>query len=622
MSYGGEILVHPAMSSPMLSRVTYPDDPGASRYGGGEGAMAFVYDLIGGGGDRGDRLREDYITHETAMTYSAVWACVRVISQSLAGLGWSVYERKPSDPRFKMPLEYDVSWLLGLQTGPEHSAFCWREVMLKDALTWGNGYSEIERTPAGRPYWMHYLSAPRVTPMRDGGQLLYEVDNGPGNDPTYLMPEDVFHLKGPGPDGLAGWDMIALFRRAIKLGLSEERYGDQFFSRGPMPGGTVTIPGNMTNEQRKEFRRSFEEVYAGARNMHRIIVLSNGVAFTPASLPNDSAQFLQSRRFQVSEVCRIYGVPPHKLADLERATFSNVEEQERAFVTDCLLPWARRLESEADLKLFGPVNRGRRFTKLNLDALMRGNSTTQTATVTQKVNSGINTVNEAREFFDLNPIEGGDTPLIQGAMVPLENAVNPPEPPAPAPAPRPGAPPSSNGKAAPSENGQAMPAGAKGGDLEAALLPVFAEATGRAARRGEHRLADARKRCKDQAALSARAEKFLAEHRQYLLEACLPPARALAELSGATPSAACAGLNVWAERYLGLLASRLATDEAPDMVFSGSDLDAADLCEAVLCACAANRREPPATPRGRVVTKTVLRDERGRIAGIREERLP
>lgn len=418
------IIVRPGTPA-VEARVTAPLDPGSSAH---QGALTVAYDMLGWG----DAWREQRVNHDTAMTYSAVWGCVRVISQSLAGVGWHAYERKPDDPRFRLPIEDDVAWLLALQSNPEMSAFDWRQVMLKDALTRGNGYAEIERTNSGKPAWLWRLEPDRVEPVRDeAGSLWYKVENGPGREPSYLRPENVFHLKGLGPDGLVGWSVIAMARRSIELGLAEERFGTDFFSRGPMPGGVVTIPAKLNETQRKEFRRSFEEVYSGARNAHRVVVLSDGVTFSPADLPNDDAQFLESRTFQVGEICRWYGVPPHKLADLSRATFSNVEEQERGFVTDCLLPWARRLESEADIKLFGPVKRGRRFTRLNLDALMRGNSQTQTDTVTKKVSSGINTVNEGREYFDLNPIPGGDTPLIQGAMIPLVQAINPPDPPEP-----------------------------------------------------------------------------------------------------------------------------------------------------------------------------------------------
>lgn len=422
----GSLTVYPGMTPPIEARTTSPSDPG--EYSSAQrGALAYAAWSLG----VSDLWGEYNVNHDSALTYSAVWACVRVISESLSGIGWHAFERKPENQRFRFPILDDVAWLLQLQANPETSAFDWRQVMLKDALTWGNGYAEIERTNSGKPLWLWQIHPSRVEVIRDdNNRLWYEVDNGPGEQKSYLRPENMFHLKGVGPDGIVGWSIVELARKSIQLGLQEESFGSDFFSRGIMPGGIVKIPGTITHDARNEYRKSFERLYSGQAAHHRVVVVSGGVEFTPTTLPNNDAQFLESRTFQVQEICRWYGVPPHKLADLVRATFSNIEEQERAFVTDCLLPWARRLESEADIKLFGPVKRGRRFTRLNLDALMRGNSQTQTDTVTKKVASGLLTLDEAREYLDLNPYEGGlgETPLIQGAMMPLERVLEEPEP--------------------------------------------------------------------------------------------------------------------------------------------------------------------------------------------------
>lgn len=429
----------PASATP-VEAAAYPADPGRVP-GASSDWSAYAMHFLGLSRD------DDTVTHARALAYSAVWGCVRVITQSLCSVGWHAYERSP-DGRRRTPIENNEAWLIDFQANPEMSAFSWREVMLQHAIIWGNAFSEIERRGDGRPNWLWPLPPDRTSLVRDpdDGSLWVVVVDERGQVLSTVPYRDTFHVKGMGPDGLVGYSVLELASRTISLGLDAEGFGAKFFSRGPMPGGVVTVPGTMKLEQRREFRRSFEEAYSGRRNAARVVVLSDGTTFGPWSMPNTDAQFLESRTFQVQEVCRWFGVPPHKLADLARATFSNVEEQERAYVTDCALPWARRLETEADIKLFGPVSRGRRFTRLNLDALMRGNSTTQTDTVTKKVNSGLLTVNEARDYFELNPIEGGDTPLIQGAMVPLEQVVSPPEPePAPEPAPAPPPPPPGEG---------------------------------------------------------------------------------------------------------------------------------------------------------------------------------
>jgi len=392
-------------------------------------AASYAYHLLG----YGEAWRER-ITPHTALTYSAIWACVRIISQTLASIGWHVFERMERGAK-RLSINDNIAWTLGMQANPEMSAFEWRQVMLKDALLWGNGYSEIERTNGGKVLWLWRIDPSRVCPERDeNGRLYYRVQNQMGPD-SFLDPSRMFHLRGMGPDGVVGYSVVEMARRSIELGLQEERFGSEFFKRGPMPGGILTSPTKLSDEQTNKLRESFQRVYGGMENAGRVVVLSGNMAFAPLTLPNNDAQFLESRTFQVNEICRWFGVPPHKLAELSKATFSNIEEQERAFVADCLLPWARRMESEADIKLYGSVTMGRRYTRLNLDALQRGNSQTQTDTVTKKVMGGLMTPNEGRAYFDLNPDPAGDVLITQGQMIPLERAIEEPEPPPPPPEP-------------------------------------------------------------------------------------------------------------------------------------------------------------------------------------------
>jgi HK97 family phage portal protein len=411
------------MHQDIESRETTPEDPGRSSHNDGH-----LYFLDGFRVPQSDPP----VDERTALTYTAVWACRRVISQTIACLGWHVFERS-EDGRTRKPIEDDVAWMLGMQASPELNAFEWRQVMINDALG-GNAFAEIERTGSGRPNWMHRICPSRVTLYRDDlGRLLYEIRNQ-GADSTYLRPEDVFHLRGPSPDGLVGYSVVQMFRRSIGLGISTERYGRTFFDRGPMPGGVLTAPGTIKKDARDELRESFQKIYGGAENAGRIVVLWGDMKFQAADLANDDAQFLQSRGYNVYDICRIYGVPPHKVAQLERATFSNIEHQSIEFVQDCILPWARRLEVEADIKLYGRINRGRRYTRLNLGTLLRGDTAAQTAAVKDRVSAGLYTINEGREYLDMDPDPQGDVLLVQGAMTTLDRVINPPEPPRPAPA--------------------------------------------------------------------------------------------------------------------------------------------------------------------------------------------
>lgn len=389
------------------------------------------------------------VNNYSALTCSVVWRCATYIAQTIASLGWHQFEGTPGETGKERVFD-DISWLLDTQASPEMSAYSFRETMVMTAALRGNAYAEIDRDGFGRPRWLWYLDEERVSLRRtDGGQLYYRVDNGVGEEPTYLPPENVYHLRGPGPDGLVGYSVIGLARESIRLALQTEKYGDTYFRRGPMPGGILELPGPVKQEERRAMQQSFEQSYGGAKNAGKVVVVSGGVKFSPLSLPNEDAQFIESRKFQVNDICRWFGVPPHKVFDLERATFSNIEQQSIEVVQDCLLPWCRRLETEADIKLFGRVNRGKRWTCLNLNTLLRGDSATQTANLVQQVNAGLRTPDEARDQLGLNPLPDGlgGEPIVQGAMVALETALNPPEPPAPAPKPADGGPAEGDGAA-------------------------------------------------------------------------------------------------------------------------------------------------------------------------------
>lgn len=420
------LVIHQGYDSPVQARATVPDDPG---YSSSTPRDWFVLDMMGS-------EVEQPVNVNTAMTFSAVFGCVRYISQTLASLGWHVYDRQGE--RSKVVIEDDTAWLLGMQASEEMNAFEWRQVELKDALTWGNGYSEIERDGYGRPYAMYRIDPWRVCPDRDSrGRLIYEVQNGSGVHNTILDPSSVFHLKAIGSDGLVGYSIIEIAKRAIELGMQQGTFGQSFFRRGPMPGGILKMTGHVKEEERKAARKSFEDSYGGSKKAGKVVVVSGGMDFVPLPMPNQDAQWLESRSFEVEEICRFYGVPPHKIAKLDRSTNNNIEHQSIEAVQDCLLPWARRLECEADVKLFGRKMRGRRFTRLNLKSLLRGDSKTQTENIRTLVTGGVMTPNEGREYIDLNPMDNGDVLLVQGAMITLERAVEGDPEPAPAPTPEP-----------------------------------------------------------------------------------------------------------------------------------------------------------------------------------------
>lgn len=366
----------------------------------------------------GGRQAGEIVNSDTAMQVAAVWACVRVISETIAALPWHVLEKVP-DRNGRMRRERrdgDVAWLLGVQANPEMSALALREAIIAHALTWGNGYAEIERTLDGRPKWMWLITPDRVTSERlPGGGLQYRVSNGSGSD-TILAAADVFHLHGPGFDGISGYSPIAMARRSLGLSMALENFGAKFFQNGAHPGLVLEHPGKLSPEAHKNLSDSIAK-QIGGDNALRPFVTEEGIKVHPMTIPPEEAQFLESRKFQISEICRWFRVPPHMIADLERSTFSNIEHQAIEFVTHTLMPWAKRLETEADIKLFGQVNRGRVYTRVELNGLLRGDmkSRFEAYAIARHLS-----LNDVRELEDLNPVEGGDDYLAQINLAPVD----------------------------------------------------------------------------------------------------------------------------------------------------------------------------------------------------------
>jgi HK97 family phage portal protein len=359
------------------------------------------------------------ITHDTALRYSAVWGCVRVIAESLAQMSWHVYRRTTGGGK-EMMTQHPVDWLLHRQWNPELSAFGGRETLIAWALTWGNGYAEIERDAAGRAVWLWPIAPDRVKVERTAaGALVYDVTNH-GEPNSVLAAEDMLHLHGLSFDGVTGYSVIALARESIGLGLATERFGAAFFGNGSHPGGVLEHPGKLNPEARQNLKSSWEDAHRGPDNVLRVAVLEEGMKWQAIGIPPEDAQFLETRKFQVQEICRWFRVPPHKLADLERATFSNIEHQAIEFVVDTLVPWAVRLEQEADLKLFG-ANRGRLFTKLNVNALLRGAQENRFGAYATGRQWGWLSVNDVRALEDMNPLPPhiGDTYLVPINMLAL-----------------------------------------------------------------------------------------------------------------------------------------------------------------------------------------------------------
>ena len=362
-----------------------------------------------------------YVSEENAMTVSGVFACVRVIAEDVASLPFALYKRldKGKEKAFDHPLYY----LIHDSPNSEMSAFSFKESMLTNLLLWGNAYAQIIRAKNGHIHSLHpLLSSRMIVSKNTDGSRIFNYTNDKGIT-TKLRREQIFHVAGISYDGLIGLSPIGIAREAVGLAKVTEIYGNKFFANGARPGGVLEHPGQIKDPER--VRKSWESVYKGAQNSHKIAVLEEGMKYHDIGVPQKDAQFLETRQFQLNEICRIFRVPPHLVGDLSKATFSNIEHQSIDYVVHTLRPWLVRFEQAVNLQLLNELEREEYFSKFNVDGLLRGAFSTRMNGYAVGRQNGWYSANDIRELEDMNPIpaeQGGDEYLVNGNMITAANA--------------------------------------------------------------------------------------------------------------------------------------------------------------------------------------------------------
>jgi HK97 family phage portal protein len=451
-----------------------------------------------------------YVDEQSALQYSAVYACVRYISETVASLPWRLMKRR-ADGGADVVKDSPTHWLLFQQPNPETSAYDFKRTMEAHRQTWGNGYAEIVRDGAGRPQAMHIITPDRVSPKRISGDLWYEVDNGT-DQPTMLPARDVFHLRGLGWDGLVGYSPISMARQAIGLGIGTEQFGAAWFGNGSHGSGVLESPTPLSPERAEALRKQFEGQHRGTKAANRMVVLEGGTTYKPVSIPPDDAQFLQTRTWQVGDICRWYRVPPHKCGLLDRATFSNIEHQSIEAVQDAIISHTMGWEGEAQRKLIGQPARHSHYTHMSVQALLRGDHAARSSYYHQMWQMGVLSVNEIRGLEDLNPIEDGDKHLVQMNITTLEAATDDTQP---EPAPQP---------PAPDDDDDQDQAARSAEVYQVAMLEPLAQAIGRCLRKEGKAMHQAAQRDR----LAAKLPTFYEQHQADVADAIQPLALGLA----------------------------------------------------------------------------------------------
>lgn len=369
------------------------------------------------------------VTERTAMQTTAVYACVRVLSEAIAGLPLNLYRYTPDGGKEKT-INHPLYRLLHDAPNPEMTSFIFRETLMSHLLLWGNAYAQIIRNGTGRPIALYPLLPSKMDVSRAAnGQLIYTYSKdsdefGADNrcQQIVLSQDEVLHVPGLGFDGLIGYSPIAMAKNAIGMSLAAEQYGALFFANGATPGGILEHPGIVKDPVK--LRESWHAQFSGT-NRHNVAVLEEGMTFQQLSIPPDQAQFLETRKFQIDEIARIFRVPPHMVGDLEKSTFSNIEQQSLEFVKYTLNPWCVRWEQAMNQQLVLPSERSQVFTKFNVDGLLRGDYQSRMNGYAIGRQNGWLSANDIRELEDMNHIsaeQGGDTYLVNGNMLPLDQA--------------------------------------------------------------------------------------------------------------------------------------------------------------------------------------------------------
>jgi HK97 family phage portal protein len=377
----------------------------------------------------GGSVAGKYVTERSAMQMTAVYSCVRILAEAIAGLPLHLYRYKDGGGKEKAT-DHPLYLLLHDEPNPEMSSFVFRETLMTHLLLWGNAYAQIIRNGKGEVVALYPLMPNKMTVDRDEkGQLYYSYTRSEGEAPTMkgstvvLHPEDVLHVPGLGFDGLVGYSPIAMAKNAIGLAIATEEYGAKWFANGAAPSGVLEHPGTIKDPSR--VREAWQSQFGGSSNSGKIAVLEEVMKYTPITIAPEQAQFLETRKFQINEIARIFRVPPHMVGDLEKSSFSNIEQQSLEFVKYTLDPWVVRWEQSITRRLLSPDEKRTYYVKFNLEGLLRGDYQSRMNGYAIGRQNGWMSANDIRELENLDRIpaeDGGDLYLINGNMLPLKDA--------------------------------------------------------------------------------------------------------------------------------------------------------------------------------------------------------
>lgn len=373
-----------------------------------------LWNLIGGQANSGTSVNE-----HTALTYSAVFCAISLISGTIATLPLHLLREKSG--KKERATKNTLYRVMHSRANPYMTAMAMREVLAAHVLAWGNGYAEIVRDRMGNVLELWPITPNRVKVAMKNDELVYEISVD--GEIVVLPREKVLHIAGLGFDGFKGYSVVSLAREAIGLGMAMEQFGAKFFGQGAHPGIVVTHPAKLSGPAYENLSKELTSKYAGLGQAHRLMLLEDNMKLEKVGLTQEDSQFLESRQFQIPEIARWFNLPPHKLKDLTKSSFSNIESEQISFVTESILPWLVRFEQNFNMQLLTDreIREGLYF-KHVVEGLLRGDAKSRAEFYSKMFGIGAMSINDIRGKEDFDPVEGGDEHFVPLNMVPLSKA--------------------------------------------------------------------------------------------------------------------------------------------------------------------------------------------------------
>ena len=354
------------------------------------------------------------IDNDKALTLTAVWCAIRLLSESVSSLPCSVYTKQANGDKVE-DTKSRIYNLLKYRPNNYQNKITFFEYIMMSICTDGNSYVQIVRDGSGRPSQLIPISPDTVDVVINDGELFYQIDSV-----GILDSADVLHFKTLTDNGIDGISPIDQCKKALSWGLNVEEFGDTFFKNGAKPSSVLSTDRALSEQAIERLKNSFRNTYDKLKNSNSTIILEEGLAFKPISISPEQAQFLSSRQFGIEEVARIFNIPPHMLKDLSKSSFNNIEMQSQEFVTYTLMPYVTRIENEMNYKLFRTNEVGKTFIEFNVNGLLRGDVKTRNEAYKTAITNGYMSINEVRQKENLNSIEGGDKHFMQLNMTTIE----------------------------------------------------------------------------------------------------------------------------------------------------------------------------------------------------------